>query len=195
MFTLVLSALTGRNSKTSYTYHLSYLRSLPSTSPEALPASVNLITTALSDPTIYEFDPLFRIDAIVESAKDHEIFELLRVFLSGGLEELKAWGEKYGNDGGWEKYGALPFRGLRVYGCLMSSMRSVCRAGLDQDQLEHKMRLLSLAALGFENVGHDLPYAKIADSIHVEESAVEKWVIDGMFLHTTILLTRPYITG
>lgn len=98
-----------QNSKTSYTYHLSYLRLLPSASPEALTASVKLITAALSDPTMYDFDPLFRIDAVVESAKDHEIFELLRVFLTGGLEELKAWGEKYGNDGGWEKYGASFF--------------------------------------------------------------------------------------
>lgn len=82
---------------------------LPSASPEALTASVKLITAALSDPTMYDFDPLFRIDAVVESAKDHEIFELLRVFLTGGLEELKAWGEKYGNDGGWEKYGTSFF--------------------------------------------------------------------------------------
>lgn len=98
-----------QNSKTSYTYHLSYLRLLPSASPEALTASVKLITAALSDPTMYDFDPLFRIDAVVESAKDHEIFELLRVFLTGGLEELQAWGEKYGNDGRWEKYGTSFF--------------------------------------------------------------------------------------
>lgn len=54
------------------------------------------------------------------------------------------------------------------------------------------MRLLSLASLGFENVGQDLPYAKIAASIHVEESEVEKWVIDGAFLHFILPLTRSH---
>lgn len=51
--------------------------------------------------------------------------------------------------------------------------------GLDEAQLEHKMRVLTLAALGFQNVGQDLPYSTIAAEIQVDENEVEKWVIDG----------------
>jgi translation initiation factor 3 subunit M len=51
--------------------------------------------------------------------------------------------------------------------------------GLAYDQLEHKMRLLTLTALAFQNVGTDVPYATIATTLRVEPTAVESWVIDG----------------
>jgi translation initiation factor 3 subunit M len=38
------------------------------------------------------------------------------------------------------------------------------------------------ASLGFQNIGRDLPYSKIADSLQVEPSEVEKWAINGEFL-------------
>jgi len=49
---------------------------------------------------------------------------------------------------------------------------------LDKAQLEHKIRLLSLTTLGFQNVGRDLPYAAIADALQVPPAQVERWVID-----------------
>ena len=52
-------------------------------------------------------------------------------------------------------------------------------AGLERSQLEHKVRLLSLATLGFQNIGQDLPYSTIASTLQVEQSDVERWVIDG----------------
>lgn len=50
---------------------------------------------------------------------------------------------------------------------------------LDKAQLERKIRLLSLATLGFQNVGRDLPYPVIAETLQVEVADVERWVIDG----------------
>ena len=50
---------------------------------------------------------------------------------------------------------------------------------LDKTQLERKIRLLTLASLGFKNIGQDLPYAYIASALQVDPSEVEKWVIDG----------------
>ena len=53
-------------------------------------------------------------------------------------------------------------------------------ADLDKAQLDRKIRLLSLATLGFQNVGADLSYATVASTIQIQESEVERWVIDGM---------------
>jgi hypothetical protein len=53
---------------------------------------------------------------------------------------------------------------------------------LDGTQLERKIRLLSLADLGFQNIGQDLPYADVAAVLQVPASEVERWVIDGSFL-------------
>lgn len=53
------------------------------------------------------------------------------------------------------------------------------------------MRLLTLATLGFRNIGQNLPYTKIAEALQVDVSEVEKWVIDGRFpvLRSQVLLT------
>ena len=52
---------------------------------------------------------------------------------------------------------------------------------LDRAQLERKIRLLTLASLGFQNIGKDVPYATLASTLHVDQSEVERWVIDGAF--------------
>ncbi|KAL0580738.1 hypothetical protein V5O48_001296 [Marasmius crinis-equi] len=136
---------------TSYTYSLSYLQSLPSTSPESRTAAIDAIATALRLPSVFDFDALFKIDAVV-AAKDHELFSLLQVFLSGGLTEFKSW--EGSHSGVLAKY------------------------NLDQSQLEHKIKLLTLASLGFKNVGQNLSYTSIAEAIQVDIAEVEKWVID-----------------
>lgn len=75
---------------TAYEYSLSYVRTLPSTSPKAQSAAIDLITTALRLPTLFDFDRLFKLDSVV-ALKGHEIFSLLQVFLGGGLPELDQW--------------------------------------------------------------------------------------------------------
>ncbi|KDQ64446.1 hypothetical protein JAAARDRAFT_28075 [Jaapia argillacea MUCL 33604] len=137
--------------ETAYEYSLSYVRSLPSSSPDAQSAAVEAISTALRLPTIFDFDPLFKLDAVIAS-KSHELFSLLQVFLNGGLPEFNAWTESHPDALG--KY------------------------GLEKAQLERKIRLLSLASLGFENIGRDLPYSKVAAALQVDLPDVEKWVID-----------------
>ncbi|KAL0950227.1 hypothetical protein HGRIS_010214 [Hohenbuehelia grisea] len=138
-------------STASYEYQLSYVRSLPSTTPEAKTAAVEAIATALRLPTVFDFDQLFKLDAVV-AAKGHELFSLLHIFLNDGLSEYKSW---------------------------ESSHAAVLEQHkLDKVQLERKIRLLSLASLGFQHIGHDLPYSTIAETLQVESSQVEKWVID-----------------
>ena len=50
---------------------------------------------------------------------------------------------------------------------------------LEKTGLERKIRLLTLASLGFQNVGRDLPYSTIAINLQIESSDVETWAIDG----------------
>lgn len=67
---------------------------------------------------------------------------------------------------------------------------------LDQAQLERKIRLLTLASLGFQNIGKDVPYATIASDLQVDPSEVERWVIDGEvspFAFTSVPLTPPSV--
>lgn len=61
---------------------------------------------------------------------------------------------------------------------------------LDKTQLGQKIRLLTLATLGFENIGRELSYSKIATALQIDSSEVERWVIDGDFL----LIFQPHIT-
>ncbi|KAF4619222.1 hypothetical protein D9613_004977 [Agrocybe pediades] len=125
----------------AYDYSLLYVRSLPP----------HLIASALRLPVVFDFDPLFKLDAVL-NVKDHELFSLLHIFLSNGLAEFKEWQSKHAQT--LEKY-AIP-----------------------ADQLERKIRLLTLASLAFNHVGQNLPYSKVADALQVNPSEVEKWVID-----------------
>ena len=52
--------------------------------------------------------------------------------------------------------------------------------------------MLTLASLGFQNIGKDVPYATLASALQIDQSEVERWVIEGMILplvHTSISLT------
>jgi translation initiation factor 3 subunit M len=78
----------------AYQYTLSYVSSLPSSSPEGQSAAIDAIALALRLPLLFDLDPLFKLDAVV-SAKDHELFPLLQVFLNGGLPEFRSWLESH----------------------------------------------------------------------------------------------------
>jgi len=56
----------------------------------AQPAALDAIATAVSNPTVFDFDPLFKLDGVL-AARSHPLFALLRIFLSGGLDDLHTW--------------------------------------------------------------------------------------------------------
>jgi translation initiation factor 3 subunit M len=96
--------------ETAYQYTLSYVSSLPSSSPEGQSAAIDAIALALRLPSLFDLDPLFKLDAVV-SAKDHELFSLLQVFLNSGLPEFHSWLEshptvleKYGGSVHYDRY-------------------------------------------------------------------------------------------
>ncbi|RDX53739.1 PCI-domain-containing protein [Lentinus brumalis] len=138
-------------STTSLQYQLSYVRSLPSSSSSAQSAAVDAIAAAFRLPSYFDYDSLFRLDAVV-AVKDHELFSLLHIFLNDGLPQYKAWAQAHAD--------------------------ALSKYELDSSELERKIRLLTLATLGFQNIGRDLPYSVIASALQIEPSQVESWVID-----------------
>ncbi|KAH9168178.1 PCI-domain-containing protein [Lactarius sanguifluus] len=138
---------------TAYHYKLAHLRSLDPASQATQLVALDAIATALSDPTIFDFDPLFKLDAVL-AAQAHPLFALLRVFLSGGPDDLHAWQNAHASTAG--------------------------EFSLDAAQLERKIRLLALADLGFQNIGQDVPYAQVASALQVPATQVERWVIDAI---------------
>ncbi|KAL7282660.1 hypothetical protein ACG7TL_004133 [Trametes sanguinea] len=150
---------------TSFQYQLSYVRSLPSSSPVAQTAAVEAVASALRLPSYFDFDALFRLDAVV-ATKDHPLFSLLQIFLNEGLQQYTAWVGSHADV--LSKYVAS------------NSLTDPSRTSIELDsaQLERKIRLLTLATLGFQNMGRDVPYSVIASALQVDPSQVESWVID-----------------
>ncbi|KAF8592729.1 PCI domain-containing protein [Ramaria rubella] len=140
----------GQN-EISYTYLVLYARSISPNSPKAKPVALTVIATSLRLPSIFNFDPLLKIDSI-RTAKDHQIFHLLKILLNGGISEYQTW--------------------LETNEAVLSEFE------LDKTQLERKIRLLVLADLGSRNIGRDVPYSEIASALKIEVSQVEAWVID-----------------
>ena len=76
-------------------------------SPEAQSAAISVIADALRLPTVFDFDPLFKLNAVV-ALKDHELFSLLQLFVNGGLVEFQTWVESH--PGVIENHGIIFFQ-------------------------------------------------------------------------------------
>ncbi|KAE9395202.1 hypothetical protein BT96DRAFT_997887 [Gymnopus androsaceus JB14] len=65
------------SSTKTYKYPLSYVRSLPPTTEAAkVTAAAQVVASVLCNPNIFDFDPLFKLDAVV-AVRDHDLFSLL----------------------------------------------------------------------------------------------------------------------
>jgi len=135
----------------SYGYLLRHLQILSPDSPAASTAALETISAALRYGSVFNFDPLLKIDAVV-NLKDHELIKLLRIFLSGGVSEYTAYEASHAST--FDEY------------------------NLPRDGLSRKICLLSLTTLSSQNIGRDITYADIATALNVEEATVESWIID-----------------
>lgn len=162
--------LTMSTRETAYAYNLLYVKSLDPSSAAGKAGAVKAIASALRIPSVLDFDPLFKLEAVT-SVKDHDLFSLLRIFLNDGLHDFRKWDASH--TGAISKYGE---RFLFPY---ISEILMIGITGLENVQLERKIRLLTLASIAFKFVAHDLPYSTIATELDIDNSDVEKWVIDG----------------
>jgi len=91
IFYLKRAAVSLINSRlTAYECSLLYVKTLPPSSQEAQAAALTAIASALRIATILDFDPLFKLEAVL-AVKDHELFGLLQIFLNNSLTEFKIW--------------------------------------------------------------------------------------------------------
>ncbi|KAF9961519.1 hypothetical protein BGZ72_003357 [Mortierella alpina] len=109
------------------------------------------IVESITLPNVLNFENLLKVDAI-QHLKSEKVYELLSVFMSGNVQDFRALTAKNA--------------GL------------VKELGLDEEDTLRKIRLLSLASLGSENLTRELSYQEIAKALEVEETEVELWVID-----------------
>jgi len=109
------------------------------------------IVESITLPNVLNFENLLKVDAI-QHLKSEKVYELLSVFMSGNVQDFRALTSK--NAG------------------LLKEL------GLDEEDTLRKIRLLSLASLGSENLTRELSYQEIAKALEIEETEVELWVID-----------------
>ncbi|KAF9392608.1 hypothetical protein CPB97_000061 [Podila verticillata] len=109
------------------------------------------IVESISLPEVLNFENLLKIDA-VQGLKSEKAYELLSVFMSGNVQDYRTLVGKHA--------------GL------------IKELGLNEEDTLRKIRLLSLASLGSENLARELSYQEIAKALEVSEQEVELWVID-----------------
>ncbi|PNS17862.1 hypothetical protein CAC42_37 [Sphaceloma murrayae] len=142
----------------SYAYLLRALRTLQDadevSTPEAQKLSLKALTSALSNPSTFDFSDLTSLDSIQSLRKSSaEWFELLEIFSTETLEDYDEF--------------------------VSSHTDFLNSSGLNRNVLETKMRLLTLSSLAASaSQTRTLPYASIAKALNIETKDVEKWVID-----------------
>ncbi|KAI8968942.1 hypothetical protein BDF20DRAFT_916369 [Mycotypha africana] len=113
----------------------------------------DVIIRAIAMDNYFAFEDLLQYPAVqqLKEDKNSEEYALLDVFLNGNLSTYQEFVKSHPN--------------------------AVKLCPSPENNL-HKMRLLSLASLGSENLSRELKYADIAANLQISEDEVEMWVID-----------------
>ncbi|KAF7723879.1 hypothetical protein EC973_001551 [Apophysomyces ossiformis] len=135
--------------KLSYDFLLKQLNTYSADDAASTDLAKEAIIRAVEIENYFAFEDLLQYNAI-QKLKGTTEFELLDVFLNGTLPTYNAFAAKH------------PELLKRLNG----------------DNNVQKIRLLSLASLGSENLARELTYAEIAKSLEISEDDVEMWVID-----------------
>jgi translation initiation factor 3 subunit M len=129
-------------------FSLKKLNTFNDTDAEATALAKDVVLRAVTMENYFAFEDLLQYSAIQKLKGTAEEYELLDVFLNGTLTTYQNFAQSH--------------------------------AGLikNADSNVHKMRLLSLASLGSENLSRELTYSEIASNLQIPEEEVEMWVID-----------------
>ncbi|KAK5137629.1 hypothetical protein LTR08_007924 [Meristemomyces frigidus] len=150
------AAAATNESQESYTYLVKALRTLQETasSPEARDLSLRALKMALQHEKHFDFQDLTALDSIQALRKSDETWgELLEIFSDQVYDDLQEFKEV--NDS------------------------FITENGLDEDVLDRKMRLLTLASLAAQSADtRTLPYSRISKSLNIPSEDIEMWVID-----------------
>jgi len=139
----------------AYKWTVKYVSTLSGTQDEVTTESVNAVLDAIKSVAVYQFDGLLDVTPIKQLEKDSKyskIYQLLKIFAGETLDAFKSFTNA---NPGYLK-----------------------QLGLDEDQLTHKMKLLTLASLAASN--HEITYAAIAKALQINADDVEGWVITAI---------------
>lgn len=150
------TAAASKNTESSYTYLLKALRTLQedSASKEAHDLSIRALKTALQNDKQFDFQDLISLDSVQALRKSDQTWsEILEVFSAENFDDFSDFKE--------------------------SNSSFLADNKLDEDSLDRKMRLLTLASLSAQaSQSRTLPYGQIAKGLNVPTDDVEMWVID-----------------
>ncbi|KAI9315157.1 hypothetical protein BX666DRAFT_1959766 [Dichotomocladium elegans] len=135
--------------KLAFDFTLKTLSTYNADDAAATQLAKDAISRAVSIENFFAFEDLLQYPAI-QKLKGTKEYELLNVFLNGTLSTYKAFAQSNAD--------------------LLKSF--------DSESNIRKIRLLSLASLGCENLARELSYADIAKNLEISEDEVEMWVID-----------------
>lgn len=142
----------------SYLYLLKALRTLQddASSAQARELSLKALKAALQNDKHFDFQDLTALDSIQALRKSDQVWsELLELFSSEGYDDLQDFKE--------------------------ANPSFFADSGLDEDILDRKMRLLTLASLAAQAYqSRTLPYSTIAKALNVPSEDVEVWMIDSI---------------
>jgi len=122
---------------------------------DAAADAAQAIVDALRVPGSYQFDSLAELSAVRQLEKNKQFskhWQLLSIFVQEGIEAYTSF--------------------------QAANADLIKSAGLDNEELTRKIRLLSLATLAGTKT--ELPYKEIASAIKVSEDDVELWVVQAI---------------
>lgn len=150
------TAAACKNAESSYTYLLKALRTIQedSASKEAHDLSVKALKAALQNDKQFDFQDLISLDSVQALRKSDQTWsEILEVFSAENFDDFSDFKE--------------------------NNSSFLADNNLDEDSLDRKMRLLTLASLSAQaSQSRTLPYGQIAKGLDVPTDDVEMWVID-----------------
>ncbi|PYH87339.1 PCI domain protein [Aspergillus ellipticus CBS 707.79] len=153
------AATASGDAELAQTHVIQALQTIPAdkaSATESRELALRALTSALTNPTVFDFTPLTASDAVQAlRSSDSTLFELLEIFTADTLDAYEAF------------VAATPLASI--------SGGVLADAG---DALQNKLRLLTLASLAASTPSRSLPYASIATALRVPATDVEKWVID-----------------
>jgi len=150
------TAAACKNSESSYTYLLKALRTIQdeAASKEAHDLSLKALKAALQNDKQFDFQDLTSLDSVQALRKSDQTWsEILEVFSAENFDDFSDFKE--------------------------NNNSFISENNLDEDALDRKMRLLTLASLSAQaSQTRTLPYGHIAKALDVPAADVEMWVID-----------------
>jgi translation initiation factor 3 subunit M len=145
------------NDDMAYKYLLHGLETTPpqsATEQESRDLAKRTLISALTNPTVTDFNPLIDREAI-QALRDSDagLFDLLNIFASDDYSSYTDFLES-------------------------NSLSSLNLPGSATEVLQTKIRLLTLSSLAAGAANRSLPYSTISEALQIPKEDVEMWVID-----------------